>query len=1493
MASSFGPDMSLYQSLDFLFLVGWRTEAKDGGVEHPKFQREHVARGVPEVKGHWKSFLCALASPDELLRPLTCRACLALRGSINKVSHSDELAQHIQQRPQPLEDIAKIQESEKLEAKRQLVAVPTTESECKLGPSVHKPGRPKAGDQRWRLGIFIQQKRSDVYLQTAESGTASATYFCQACSRKKKFGSHTCKKKLDDHERSKKHRQGLRRLGIPWSGSEGEDADQSEAEVENNSDKDPDAGADLAMASTEYKCQGVPCSDKTFPLHALNASVFNFVQSGQPRLATAGGEIDPLADAQFEYSCDKVSVRSRKCQVHCRRVDVACTECAALTRKKAFQCAIATRSYQVDLARYAHKVFHAQEEELKMVVSEIQNRDYMNLGLAGSDFTEILSMPSKLDQVRRIRRRFVHIPAWRLTPSFQAFMENWLPKTPDYHSSDMQAQAHASLVTALGEGVARGRVRQLDLKLASQVACGALRSDSLVSSLVTTFLQTLEASWKNSRRKTSGAFVDQDALIDAVQTLGRGPELQSMLQRFRINPNMVPRINLTSPGLPDSFVALRDTNVLVENFQKVQSLLKACSRRLHIVVDETTWAASYQQARLFRDGQDRIIGGAWYPDGSADWSCLRPEDHPLAKLPQEHLAKTSLHFVAHRVDTARFVYECCCLPTKTVIGCSDTMLRILADVLEACTKANSGTPPSGCAFDGCTSNTKILKIFIGLLPEKEWVDLPFFRDCTLSYPKKIKYFPYGCLRHRGNLLVSFHGAFHLQKRFSLQVLSGARKVRFAGFFVDLASQLQQNLPVRAFVAQNVQSDRDAAQRMSPPFLSRSWSGVGQHIHALIAALLASATTASLGFSKREHALNGLAAFYLLTLHVAYNESMGRGATETLHPTTVRNACSLAASIVACCQTPLEPRGVQEIAVEEHFSRIKAPFRGQPTLRDGQYGLVRVHAKQCKLLETETDETLSASQSCQCREPLSEDELAKLAQSALASAVQYFSMHCVDETTDELTFKFFRWWRDRRDGFFRTWSSEGSAECEEDEILPEVECDLEGQTADPLQAENFQVLQAVQDRAMVVEELQELLSEDKAPAPATPHVEESSAIPPHEELVPPEAGENDVIPKTLQEIVSKSLRKPEFSKYVVGESGGVGPYAALKRAQLTIGPTRQFVRLVRLEEKFLSQALLENRRTDLNAFNEREAELAAARRAANVCAQRTSRAAAWQKATEKVVASAVQVQAGDDRGLSAVQSFRNLDDRNPQIIVFQRHGVDSELGLAVVLTVFRGSLTKQGEKLVVRTSKPAAADLPASSTRKVHVAVLEKDESSHSWFASGLSHVLLLDPVNSIFAEVRAECKVTQTRLHVRLDETTSEEIRLLGKRQLPHIDKPVPEVAVAGRVMTKEMQFNDRSFMRSALEAECRKFFGGLVDLYAAKGVGFVKDGYVQVAKGRTLKWEDLLARIPGFFLSGFKNQKGYAFSKAVYQHLIPLLPDTGGFSDQSVYVCLQTCEKA
>ena len=177
-------------------------------VAHKDFQKEHRRQDVPEPKGHWRLFLESLGAPSGSM-PLSCQACLTMQ---RKVLHG--------QQAQPVAS-----------------AIVPAASQSVLGPEVRSRGRPKkdeARDARWRLGTYISQHRSKVYQQCSKSWSKEAKYYCRPCERHIKFSSHTCKRKVEKHERSGAHLRGLKRLGLPLpEGADKEpESEDSDAESE-------------------------------------------------------------------------------------------------------------------------------------------------------------------------------------------------------------------------------------------------------------------------------------------------------------------------------------------------------------------------------------------------------------------------------------------------------------------------------------------------------------------------------------------------------------------------------------------------------------------------------------------------------------------------------------------------------------------------------------------------------------------------------------------------------------------------------------------------------------------------------------------------------------------------------------------------------------------------------------------------------------------------------------------------------------------------------------------------------------------------------------------------------------------------------------------------------------------------------------------------------------------------------------------------------------
>ena len=120
-------------------------------------------------------------------------------------------------------------------------------------------------------------------------------------------------------------------------------------------------------------------------------------------------------------------------------------------------------------------------------------------------------------------------------------------------------------------------------------------------------------------------------------------------------------------------------------------------------------------------------------------------------------------------------------------------------------------------------------------------------------------------------------------------------------------------------------------------------------------------------------------------------------------------------------------------------------------------------------------------------------------------------------------------------------------------------------------------------------------------------------------------------------------------------------------------------------------------------------------------------------------------------------------------------------------------------------------------------VLKQQANEPSWSASCVSPVLLLDPVNYIFGQIAAECKTTQTRIHVLPTQASLCDIARVAKAHLPHVGLTPGAAEHAGPndvAAATELTFAERSFARATLQTECEGFMTvmcGLREMYDAK----------------------------------------------------------------------------
>ncbi|CAE7455070.1 unnamed protein product [Symbiodinium sp. KB8] len=700
--------------------------------------------------------------------------------------------------------------------------------------------------KHYEAGIAPPQGHWHSFLGHMQGGTADpvACAVCRQLLHENKDGH--CERVLR-HEQYKTHVEGLRKL-------------RGDAAIQ-----PANAGAQKAdPAGPRRECAGLLASKLV-----LKDSIETFVQFGQPRLLYNEHETDWLASVSFQVLPQDIAVRSTGCKGFLEGLS-ACSACVKAANQRKFKEALAKQVFMIDLCVLSYKCIYCPADELHSFKEELRQRDYQQQNLAGSDLDRLLRIKDNLEVSRAVAARVDTTPAWRVSSSLRKFWDAWLTRPQKHHQTSTEAEAYGCLARGMMDAVASGRAREFDLVLAARVASGALRTDVLVESLTTSFLAKFKDGLADCKRRTTSAFANFQVLSESLTTLGRHAEVDSLLRSFCVNPRSMPSLSLVTERYPQPFVSLNNLPVLRDSYMRGLTLLKAAGARAHLICDETTWSPDWSQVRRVcwneaGEPVDRIVGGAWHADADKDMSLLDPDEHDRTKLPREKLAKLALHIGMARTDCTRFVFDICVLPRPQGVGSAEETLDVVARVFHECTEA-SGRPPNGLAFDGGSNNAKLLQTFLGLLEPEKMQSLPFFSQCSVKQIPKLPCWGFGYLTYKDEILVAMNGAWHWQKRYSLAHLSGCRKIRHGGVFVDLSCELSCGLPQAAYLASDVQSDLAACQRLSPPYTGKTWCSLGVNVHSLIGALVCSCTTGSVGFSQEDICFNAAAGYYLLLLH---------------------------------------------------------------------------------------------------------------------------------------------------------------------------------------------------------------------------------------------------------------------------------------------------------------------------------------------------------------------------------------------------------------------------------------------------------------------------------------------------------------------------------------------------------------------------------------------------------------------------------------------------
>ena len=196
------------------------------------------------------------------------------------------------------------------------------------------------------------------------------------------------------------------------------------------------------------------------------------------------------------------------------------------------------------------------------------------------------------------------------------------------------------------------------------------------------------------------------------------------------------------------------------------------------------------------------------------------------------------------------------------------------------------------------------------------------------------------------------------------------------------------------------------------------------------------------------------------------------------------------------------------------------------------------------------------------------------------------------------------------------SAEESPECPED-LLPDLEEVFEEAVAQDHSQMQLGLLDALQDRARVTEEILEMDAASSAPdAPAQPPESHDGT---DGKAVAPDATEmpaKPIMPNGVGNILQLMKTCLNLSAaFQSAEETAMGKAALLRHLHLMQMPVEEFVKKARLEEGLLSPASLQIQCQPQgdNAWNRSQHELGQANRAASVLQTRLARAQRWAQA----------------------------------------------------------------------------------------------------------------------------------------------------------------------------------------------------------------------------------------------------------------------------------------
>ena len=150
--------------------------------------------------------------------------------------------------------------------------------------------------------------------------------------------------------------------------------------------------------------------------------------------------------------------------------------------------------------------------DVESTASQIAGRDYKNFAFVTDTLKRLEDVGDTLNKVKIINRKLTSIPDCRRNAALQKFMDTYCSDDHYLHCTSAEQRSYAILVSSMADKLASGEVLSDDLRVASQVASGALRRDGLVLALMRSAIHMNQAAEKGALRTRTSRYLDHDAL---------------------------------------------------------------------------------------------------------------------------------------------------------------------------------------------------------------------------------------------------------------------------------------------------------------------------------------------------------------------------------------------------------------------------------------------------------------------------------------------------------------------------------------------------------------------------------------------------------------------------------------------------------------------------------------------------------------------------------------------------------------------------------------------------------------------------------------------------------------------------------------------------------------------------------------------------------------------------------------------------------------------